>query len=59
MEKMLKLFLNVGAIFEVDLVWVLGEGEYGAFLNSFHPEVKRLIWRLELIKDKIGQTQSV
>ena len=33
--------------------------KYDAFLNSFHPEVKRLIRRLEQITDKIQQTQSV
>ena len=24
-----------------------GEEKYGAFLNSFHSDVKQLIWRLE------------
>ena len=28
--------------------------KYGAFLNSFHPKIKRLIRKLELINDKIG-----
>ena len=29
--------------------------KYGAFLNSFHPDVKRLIWRIERINYKIGK----
>ena len=32
-------------------------GKYGAFLNSFHPKVKRLIRRLEWIKDRIGRRE--
>ena len=31
--------------------------KYGAFLKSFHPEVERLIWRLERINDKIGRNE--
>ena len=34
---------------EGDSTW----GKYGAFLNSLHPEVKRLIQGLERIKDKL------
>ena len=29
--------------------------KYGSFLNSFHPEIKRLKPRLERIKNKIGR----
>ena len=31
--------------------------KYNAFLNSFYPGVKRLIHRLEKIKDKIGRNE--
>ena len=45
-----KITITVG----VESTWE----KYGTFLNSFHPEVKWLIRKLEEIKDKIEQTQS-
>ena len=32
--------------------------KYGAFLNSFHPNVKRLVGKLERINDKIGRNEE-